>query len=185
MTQIFQVLSASLAWISWTISATLCAVAILVVLTWLFSGPVLAQGLQPTVVAFTNANILPLAHEGVEQGRIVLVRGDRIAEVGSRSRIKVPSDAVVIDCTGRYLVPGLTDAHVHVPGSPVVRTRDDFGDGPIYLAYGAGVCVILTRRVSETSFKWLPGEPHPFKFIVMAANRANASGRSCFHATSR
>jgi imidazolonepropionase-like amidohydrolase len=126
-----------------TFKQTVLAAAILGVVTWLFSAPVLAQGLQPTVVAFTNANILPLDHEGVEQGRIVLVRGDRIAEVGSRSEIKVPSDAVVIDCTGRYLVPGLTDAHVHVRGSPVVRTRDDFGDGPIYLAYGVTTVVNL------------------------------------------
>ena len=94
-------------------------------------------------IAFTNANVIPLDHESVEPDRTVLVRGDRIAEVGSVSEIKVPSDAVVIDCTGRYLVPGLTDAHVHVPGSPVVRTRDDFGDAPIYLAYGVTTVVNL------------------------------------------
>src|SRR5712691_860557 len=113
------------------------------VLVFVLSTCALAQGLQPTTVAFTNVNVLPPDHAGVEQDQTVLVRGDRIAEVGSRSEIKVPSDAVVIDGAGQYLVPGLTDSHVHVPGTPVMRTRDDFGDAPIYLAYGVTTVVNL------------------------------------------
>src|SRR5207244_11037847 len=70
-----------------------------------------------------------------------LVRGDRIAEIGSTSEVKVPADAVVIDCAGQYLVPGLTDAHVHLPGSPLVPVRDDLGDAPIYLTYGVTTVV--------------------------------------------
>jgi hypothetical protein len=112
------------------------------VLVWMLSASVLAQRQQP--IAFTNANVIPLDHEGVEPNRTVLVRGDRIVEVGTRSEVKVPSDAVVIDCIGRYLVPGLTDAHVHVTGTPVMRTRDDFGDAPIYLAYGVTTVVNLS-----------------------------------------
>src|SRR5207249_4216916 len=84
------------------------------------SGPVLAQRDQSMTIAFTNVNVIPLDHNGVEPGWTVLVRKDRIAEVGSRYEVKVPSDAAVIDCIGQYLVPGLTDAHVHVSGSPVV-----------------------------------------------------------------
>src|SRR5437667_4499269 len=74
------------------------------VLVWMLSAPVLAQKQLPMTIAFTNANVIPLDQESVEPDRTVLVRGDRIAEVGSGSEIKVPSDAVVIDCTGRYLV---------------------------------------------------------------------------------
>jgi len=92
-------------------------------------------------VAFTNASVISLDHEGVEQSRTVLVRGDRIAEVGSKSEVKVPADAVIIDCNGQYLVPGLTDVHVHLPGSPLVPVRDDFGDAPISLAYGVTTVV--------------------------------------------
>ena len=106
--------------------------------------PISAQGPQPKTVAFTNVNVIPLDHEGVEEDRTVLVRGDRIVSIGSSYEIKAPSDAVVIDCTGRYLVPGLTDAHVHVSGTPVMRTRDDFGDAPIYLAYGVTTVVNLS-----------------------------------------
>jgi dolichol kinase len=113
------------------------------VLVWVLPAPVLAQGPQPMTVAFTNVNVIPLDHEGVKQDRTVLVRGDRIVSVGSRYEVKAPSDALVIDGAGQYLVPGLTDAHVHVSGTPVMPTRDDFGDAPIYLAYGVTTVVNL------------------------------------------
>ncbi len=114
------------------------------VLVFVLSTCALAQGLQPTTVAFTNVNVLPPDHAGVEQDQTVLVHGDRIAEVGRRSEVKVPSDAVVINGGGQYLVPGLTDAHVHVTGTPLLRTRDDFADAPIYLAYGVTTVVNLS-----------------------------------------
>jgi adenine deaminase len=103
-------------------------------------------------VAFTNVNVIPLDYEGVKQDRTVLVRGDRIVSVGSRHEVKVPSDAVVIDGAGQYLVPGLTDAHVHVSGTPAMPTRDDFGDAPIYLAYG--VTTVVNLSGSPTVLEW-------------------------------
>ncbi|HEY7189211.1 MAG TPA: amidohydrolase family protein [Vicinamibacterales bacterium] len=43
---------------------------------------------------------------------IVLVRGDRIADVGPS--VTIPADARVIDLSGATVLPGLIDAHVHV-----------------------------------------------------------------------
>src|SRR5713101_4485596 len=86
------------------------------VLVWVLPAPVLAQGPQPMTVAFTNVNVIPLDYEGVKPDCTVWVRGDRIVWVGSRYEVKLPSDAVVIDGDGQYLVPGLTDAHVYVSG---------------------------------------------------------------------
>jgi len=62
--------------------------------------PALAERERSTTVAFTNANVIPLDHNGVGQGWTVLVRDDRIVEVGDRSEIKVPPNAVTIDCAG-------------------------------------------------------------------------------------
>jgi dolichol kinase len=121
-------------------------------LVWVLPAHVSAQRPQPITVAFTNVNVIPLDREGVERDRTVLVREDRIVSVGSRSEVKLPADAVVIDGAGQYLVPGLTDAHVHVPGTPVMRTRDDFGDAPIYLAYG--VTTVVNVGGSPTVLEW-------------------------------
>src|SRR5262245_10052691 len=117
-----------------------------------FSVSASAQRPQPTAVAFINVNVVPLASEGVEPRRTVLVRGDRIIVVGASDQVDVPRDAMVIDGTGQYLVPGLTDSHVHLAGSPVVPTRDDFGDAPIYLAYG--ITTVVNLSGSPTLLEW-------------------------------
>jgi hypothetical protein len=40
---------------------------------------------------------------------VVIVRDGRIIEVGSRTAVSIPKNARVIDCTGKYLIPGLVD----------------------------------------------------------------------------
>ncbi len=44
----------------------------------------------------------------------VLVRGDRIAAIAPADALPAPDGAAVIDGKGGYLLPGLTDMHVHV-----------------------------------------------------------------------
>ena len=46
----------------------------------------------------------------------VVVDGNTIAAVGD-SQVTIPSGAKRIDGSGKYLIPGLMDIHVHVPGS--------------------------------------------------------------------
>jgi imidazolonepropionase-like amidohydrolase len=45
---------------------------------------------------------------------IVLIRGDRVADVGPS--VQIPSDARVIDLGGATVLPGLIDGHVHTNG---------------------------------------------------------------------
>ncbi|NBS59807.1 MAG: amidohydrolase family protein, partial [Betaproteobacteria bacterium] len=47
-------------------------------------------------------------------GWTVLVRGDKIAAVGSASEVGSPKGATVIDLPGTTLMPGLIEAHSHV-----------------------------------------------------------------------
>ncbi len=44
----------------------------------------------------------------------VIVQGRRIAALGAADAMTIPDGARVIDGTGRYLAPGLMDAHVHL-----------------------------------------------------------------------
>jgi imidazolonepropionase-like amidohydrolase len=43
----------------------------------------------------------------------VMIEGRHIIALGKGSKIKVPRGAQVIDATGKYLIPGLWDMHVH------------------------------------------------------------------------
>jgi imidazolonepropionase-like amidohydrolase len=45
--------------------------------------------------------------------RTVIVRGDRIVEVGPTDGVAIPDGSTVIDGTSRFLMPGLVDMHVH------------------------------------------------------------------------
>jgi imidazolonepropionase-like amidohydrolase len=56
--------------------------------------------------------------------QVVIVMGDRIAEVGPESRVKIPSGAHVIDLSQSTVLPGLIDAHTHM-----FNTRRPTGSG--------------------------------------------------------
>ncbi len=51
----------------------------------------------------------------VENG-VVVIEGDRIEAIGEASKIEIPPDADVIDATGKTVMPGLIDAHLHFLG---------------------------------------------------------------------
>src|SRR5262245_23294384 len=61
----------------------------------------------PAVTAFVGVNVVPMAGEATLADQTVIVRGDRIAEVGPAAAVAVPEGATVIDGHGRWLMPGL------------------------------------------------------------------------------
>jgi len=63
-----------------------------------------------TLVAITNANIMTASHGNVMNGTI-LIRNGKIAEVGTN--VQVPPGAKVIDGRGKWITPGIIDAHSH------------------------------------------------------------------------
>jgi imidazolonepropionase-like amidohydrolase len=62
------------------------------------------------LVAITNATVLTASHGTLEKAT-VLIRDGKIAAVGAN--IAVPQGADVIDGTGRFVTPGIIDAHSH------------------------------------------------------------------------
>lgn len=58
-----------------------------------------------------NGTILTVTH-GTLEGSDILVRDGRIAAIGSG--LQAPSDAVVVDATGKFVMPGIIDAHSHL-----------------------------------------------------------------------
>ena len=46
--------------------------------------------------------------------QVVVIRGDRIAEVGPASTVKIPAGAETIDLSRAWVLPGLIDAHTHM-----------------------------------------------------------------------
>ena len=69
----------------------------------------------PTYV-FSDVNVLTMEATESIDNRTVVVTDGRIAAIGLPGDVEVPPDAVVIEASGRYLMPGLTEMHGHVPG---------------------------------------------------------------------
>jgi imidazolonepropionase-like amidohydrolase len=103
---------------------------------------------------FVNVHTITLNDASVRRDQVVIVRHGRIVSMGSRSQIPVPGNAVVIDGRGGYLLPGLTDSHVHLDGdgTRVGTSRGEFGDGPLYLAHG--VTSVVNMRGLPEHLRW-------------------------------
>ncbi len=61
-------------------------------------------------------------------GQSVLIVDDKIAQTGNLKNIKVPAGALVVDGAGKYMMPGLVDAHIHFFQSGGLYTRPDVVD---------------------------------------------------------
>jgi imidazolonepropionase-like amidohydrolase len=61
----------------------------------------------------THVTVIDTETGKESQDRTVVISGDRISEVRDSKGVKPPPDAKVVDGTGKYLIPGLWDMHVH------------------------------------------------------------------------
>lgn len=48
----------------------------------------------------------------------VVIEGDRITTVGPSSQVRVPDGYAVVDARGKFVIPGLIDAHAHLTSGP-------------------------------------------------------------------
>lgn len=68
--------------------------------------------MSESTFALRGATILPITSEPIESGVLVVSSG-RIDAVGG-SDLPVPEGAETIDATGKWILPGLVDAHTHL-----------------------------------------------------------------------
>ncbi len=64
-------------------------------------------------VAFVGGKVITMEGEQVIENGVVLVEGNKIKAVGTKAQVQIPSDAKIIDITGKTVMPGLIDAHAH------------------------------------------------------------------------
>ncbi len=71
-------------------------------------------------LVLTNANVIDVTDGSVTTGATVVVTGGRIVSIDEGGGAG-PAEARTVDLAGRYLAPGLMDAHVHVGSSADAR----------------------------------------------------------------
>jgi amidohydrolase family protein len=98
-------------------------------------------------VALIGVNIIPMSAPGIRIAQTVVVRNGTIESLGPVLSTPVPKDALRIDASGKYLIPGLTDSHVHLQDSASINCV--FLD--LFLANG--VTTILNLRGTPAHLK--------------------------------
>ena len=110
-------------------------------------------------VAIRNATLITIANGDIQAGTIV-VRGGKITAVGANAAI--PAGMRVIDGTGKFVMPGIIDAHSHAAleggineGSesvtPEVQVQVKNDDPVIYRALAGGVTAALLLHGSANT----------------------------------
>ena len=79
-----------------------------------------ALSAYPANTAFVNVNVVPMTSETVVAAQTVLVDGRKIVTIGDVDTVPIAKGTFVIDGTDRYLMPGLSEMHAHIP--PVTST---------------------------------------------------------------
>ena len=95
--------------------------------TVLFAVASLAAQRGPTpveAIALLNASVINVRTGAVQRGSTVVLRGGRIESVTAGA---APAGARTFDLRGRYVVPGLIDAHVHIGSLPQLRQALESG----------------------------------------------------------
>lgn len=89
-------------------------------------------------VAIVGATVVHPEREGAAAAApdsTVVIAGNRIEWVGPSAAAPVPENARVVDGRGRWVVPGLVDAHVHFFQSGNLYTRPDVADFNSWMPY--------------------------------------------------
>lgn len=147
------------------------------------------------VVLIRNGTLLTVTRGVIKNGSI-LIRNGRIAAIGPDASIHAPADARVIDATGKWVMPGIVDAHSHMALdgginegtysiTPEVRVLDILNpkDVTIYRALAGGVTSahlmhgsanVIGGQNAIVKLKWghaaadlpIPGAPRTVKFAL-------------------
>lgn len=93
-----------------------------------------------------NVNIIPISTETILENQDVLIIGDRIAKIAPHLE---EEDVIHIDATGKYLLPGITDMHVHIEDENTLRLLVANGVTTIRNMWGAPLHLAWKNQIAN------------------------------------
>jgi imidazolonepropionase-like amidohydrolase len=123
----------------------------------------------PDTLAIEHVTVLPMDRDTAVADHTVLVAGGRIVGVGPSASARVPRSARRVDGTGRYLIPGLADMHVHVHRVEELQSYVAAGVTTVVQMNGLPRHLVWRNRVARGA---LPG-PRIFTAGMAIGSRAD------------
>jgi len=135
------------------------------------------------VTAILGASVVMLDGSAPIKDAVVLIEGDRIVVVGPASTTRVPPGAEVIRATGKWIVPGLMNMHVHLglvlPGRQGAELANET-DAELALRMAGNARASL---LSGTTTVRMTGSPRHVDFALRKAiDRGEVDGPRIFTA---
>jgi len=101
-----------------------------------------AQQRQSGITVIQGATVITGSGSPSIRNAVIVIDAGRIRDIGPRNEVRVPNNAQVIDAKGKWVIPGLIDAHVHFSQSGGLYTRPDIID-------------LRSRRPYEKEMAWI------------------------------
>lgn len=113
------------------------SILVVVAAVLLFTASARAQ-----VTVLTRATVIDGTGAGPQKDVTVLIENGRIRELGPSSKISKPNGAIVLDLDGKFVVPGIINAHGHVGAKTEPQLRQ-------YALYGVTTATSMQTDPDE------------------------------------
>ena len=112
-----------------------------------------SPGTQSKPLVFTHVTIVDVTGAPAQSDMTVVIDGNRISELGPSATLRVPEAAQVVDGTGKFMIPGLWDMHVHWFGydKSFLQLFPINGVTGVRIMWGGPVHFALRKEVEEGS----------------------------------
>lgn len=118
---------------------------------------------EPTPISvplvLTGGTVIDLSNWGHSArdltNAVVIIRDGRITDVGAAAEVAIPKDAQIIDCTGKFLIPGLVDGFAGMNSQAQANAN-------LYM----GVTTVVARADSQRGFIDFNAQPSPHIYPI-------------------
>jgi hypothetical protein len=86
---------------------------------------------------------------------IVIIRDGKVSEVGAPGEVQIPKGARILDCTGKFLIPGLIDGFAGMNSQAEANAN-------LYM----GVTTVVARADKQRGFVDLGASPSPHLYLM-------------------
>ena len=132
----------------------------LLLIGWAFAAwPAFPQAEVASALVLTGGTVIDVTDWGRSArdlaNAVVVIQGGRITDIGLPGQVSVPKGARIIDCTGKFLIPGLVDGFAGM-NSQAQANAD------LYM----GVTTVVARADSERGFIDTSAQPSPHIYAI-------------------